>query len=76
MANEKATDLCKTCSHYWIDYRLHIMDKQMFDSPLILDNGVHHCKIVDEEIGFDKLNEVVPYPCTNCPFNAYKKKCC
>lgn len=74
MANETTKDLCETCSHYWFDYPLQIHDKQMFDSPLTLDNRVPHCKIADNEIGFNTMNEVVPYPCVNCPFNAYKKK--
>lgn len=67
------TDLCKTCLHYWVDYPLQINDKQLFDSPITLDY-VSHCEIVDKKIGFNKMNEVVPYPCVNCPFNAYKKK--
>ena len=67
-------DLCETCSHYRIDYPLQINDKQTFDSPITLDHYVFHCEIVDEKIGFNKMNEVVPYPCVNCPFNAYKNK--
>lgn len=62
METKNIKDLCETCSHYW------------FDSPLTLDNRVPHYKIADKEIGFNTMNEVVPYPCVNCPFNAYKKK--
>ena len=62
MANEKAKDLCKTCLHYWVDF------------PFPVEYCVGHCEIVDAKIGFGKMDEVVPYPCVNCPFNAYKKK--
>lgn len=74
METKNITDLCKTCLHYWVDYPLQIIDKQTFDSPIKLDHYISHCEIVDEKIGFNKMNEVVPYPCVNCPFNAYKKK--
>ena len=60
MADEK--DLCKTCTYYWVDF------------PLPLEQYVSHCEIAYDKIGFGKMDEVVPYPCTNCPFNAYKKK--
>ena len=57
-----AKDLCKTCSHYWVDF------------PLPLEQYVGHCEIADVKIGFEKMDEVVPYPCIDCPFNAYQKK--
>ncbi len=56
------TDLCKTCNHYWVDF------------PLPLENVVPHCSIADEKVGFGKMDEVVPYPCVECPFNCYSKK--
>lgn len=62
MANETLKDLCKTCSHYWVDF------------PLPLEQYVSHCEIVDKKIGFRKMDDAVPYPCLNCPFNSYKKK--
>ncbi len=56
-------DLCKTCEHYWQDF------------PLPLDHIESHCEIVDEKYGFKKcMDEFVPYPCLECPFNCYKKK--
>ena len=58
----KQEDLCKTCEYYWIDF------------PLPLTQAVAHCEIADEKIGFRKMNEVVPYPCLECPFNCYSKK--
>lgn len=62
MVKKNVKDLCKTCSHYWVDF------------PLPLEQYVSHCEIVDEKIGFGKMDEVVQYPCVKCPFNAYKKK--
>lgn len=62
MTNEMEKDLCKTCSHYWVDF------------PLPLEQYVSHCEIADEKIGFGKMDEVVHYPCVDCPFNAYQKK--
>ena len=58
----KQEDLCKTCENYWTDF------------PLPLEQAESHCVIVDEKIGFGKMNEVVPYPCLECPFNCYSKK--
>lgn len=58
-------DLCKTCNHYWVDF------------PLPLENVVSHCAIVDEKYGIsnnNKMDEIVPYPCTKCPFDCYSKK--
>ena len=55
-------DLCKTCEHYWLDF------------PLPLDHFESHCEIVDEKYGFGKMDENVPYPCTECPFNCFIKK--
>jgi hypothetical protein len=62
MVNKTIKDLCKTCSHLWFDY------------PFPVEHCVAHCEIADAKIGFGKMDEVVPYPCVNCPFNAYKKK--
>lgn len=61
MQEEK--DLCKTCEHYWQDF------------PLPLDHYVSHCSILDNKINtFECMDEVVDYPCLECPFNSYKKK--
>ena len=55
-------DLCKTCEYYWIDF------------PLPLEQAESHCTVADEKVGFGKMDEVVPYPCLECPFNCYSKK--
>ncbi len=63
-------DLCKTCEHYWVDF------------PLPLDHVVSHCEILDERkflyekygLSSSNMDEKVPYPCLECPFNCYKKK--
>lgn len=57
-------DLCKTCEHYWEDF------------PMPLDRYIPHCEILDRKVGFIDLNldEVVPYPCVQCPFNCYLRK--
>ena len=71
---QEEKDLCKTCEHYWTDFPLQIWDKQIFDSPLLLEQCYPHCEIADKEIGFNTMNEVVQYPCLECPFNCYSKK--
>ena len=55
-------DLCKTCQNHWTDF------------PMPLESAIPHCKIVDEKHGFKNMDEVVPYPCLECPFNCYSKK--
>ena len=55
-------DLCKTCENYWTDF------------PLPLEQAESPCTVVDEEVGFGKMDEVVPYPCFKCPFDCYSKK--
>lgn len=55
-------DLCKTCVNHWTDF------------PLPLDQAESHCTVVDEKFGFGKMNEVVPYPCLECPFNCYSER--
>ena len=55
-------DLCKSCTHYWVDF------------PLPLDHAVPHCSIIDDKVGFSHMDDVVPYPCIECPFNCYTKK--
>ena len=62
MEKQEVKDLCKSCAHYWVDF------------PLPLEQCVGHCEISDVKNGFGKMDEVVPYPCVECPFNAYKKK--
>lgn len=59
---EKAKDLCQTCEHYWLDF------------PMPLEQCISHCEIVDDKIGWNKMDEAVSYPCLECPFNSYKKK--
>lgn len=63
--NESEKDLCKTCEHYWQDF------------PMPLDRVISHCEILDQKQGVlkdDIMDEVVPFPCLECPFNSYKKK--
>lgn len=59
---EQEKDLCNTCEHHWYDF------------PLPLDHYISHCEIVDERVGWNKMDDVVPYPCLECPFNCYSKK--
>ena len=61
MAQEK-NDLCKTCEHYWVDF------------PLPLDHVESHCEIIDKKYFENIMNDIVPYPCIECPFNCYIKK--
>ena len=60
MAQEEK-DLCKTCKHFWLDF------------PMPLDHYVAHCEVLDER-GGGLLDDVVAYPCLECPFNSYAKK--
>ena len=53
-------DLCKTCEHYWLDF------------PLPLDHYESHCEILDRKSG-KLLDDIVPYPCLECPFNSYSE---
>ena len=55
-------DLCKTCKHFWLDF------------PMPCDHYVSHCDIVDKRCGMKEMDEIVPYPCTKCPFECYSKK--
>lgn len=55
-------DLCATCKHRWTDF------------PLPLEEAISHCDFVDEKYGFISMDEIVPYPCTKCPFNSYEQK--
>ena len=55
-------DICKTCIHYWTDF------------PLPLDHYVPHCEIVDKNNGLKNMDDVVPYPCLECPFDCYTKR--
>jgi len=60
----KEKDLCKTCEHYWLDF------------PLPLEQYEPHCEIIDKKYsnGVEKFAELVPYPCSECPFDCYKRK--
>jgi hypothetical protein len=58
-------DLCKTCEHYWQDF------------PMPLEQVISHCEILDKKPGNKSMDEIVPFPCTKCPFDSYleKKQC-
>lgn len=53
------TDLCILCKHFWKDF------------PMPLDRCISHCEISDIINGFKPLDETVPYPCEECPFNSF-----
>lgn len=56
-------DLCKNCEHYWQDF------------PMPLEYVISHCEILDKKsIKETIMDDVVPYPCLKCPFDAYTKK--
>lgn len=59
---QEEKDLCKTCEHFWLDF------------PMPLDKYIAHCEILDKKPGHNVMDEVVPYPCLECPFNSYSKK--
>lgn len=54
-------DLCKKCSHFWLDF------------PTPLDRCIPHCDVLDKS-GGGLLDDVVDYPCLECPFNSYSEK--
>ena len=56
-------DICKTCDNYWEDFVV---------SPV--KRYISHCSVADKKYGFRKMEDVVPYPCIECPFNGYIKK--
>ena len=58
----KSRDLCKTCEHY----------RQNF--PLPLTTVISYCDKVYEKYGLKPMDDIVPFPCLECPFNCYKKK--
>ena len=55
-------DLCKTCEHYWQDF------------PMPLEQVISHCEILDKKPGNKSMDEIVPFPCTKCPFDSYLEK--
>lgn len=59
---QEGKDLCKTCEHYWLNF------------PIPLQRYIPHCEILDRNPGNRDMDEMVPYPCLNCPFNSYIKK--
>lgn len=59
---DKEKDLCRTCEHHWLDF------------PIPLEFFEAHCEILDKKKGFCDMDEVVPYPCLECPFDSYSKK--
>ena len=56
-------DLCKTCKYYWTDFII---------SPE--KRYVAHCEVLDAKQGLKDLDDIVSYPCLECPFNCYKRK--
>ena len=56
-------DLCKTCEHYWVDFEINPEKKY-----------VAHCEILDTKSGLKPMDDAIPYPCIECPFNCYIKK--
>lgn len=56
-------DLCKTCCNCWQD--LAVWPVKQY---------VSHCVILDKKEGFVRMDDVVPYPCIECPFNSYNRK--
>lgn len=56
-------DLCKVCKRYWVDFTIH-PDKTY----------ISHCEIVDEKYNFKCLDDIVEYPCLECPFNSFIRK--
>jgi len=58
---EQEKDLCKKCEHYWLDF------------PLPCDHYEPHCEILDR-MSCKPMDDVVPYPCDECPFGSYSKK--
>ena len=55
-------DLCRTCEHHWLDF------------PLPLNGFIAHCEILDRKPGNNNMDEIVPYPCLECPFDSYHRK--
>lgn len=68
---KKDGDLCLTCEHYWEDFP---MPYYWEDFPMPLGYFISHCDKVDEKYGFKDMDECVPYPCLECPFNCYSPK--
>lgn len=59
---DKQKDLCQTCEHYWLDF------------PMPLEQYVSHCEILDQKCTNKTMDDIVPYPCLECPFNSYLPK--
>ena len=60
--NDKEKDLCKKCGHYWTDF------------PMPLDCCYSRCEVLDKKMVYKDLDEVVPYPCLECPENSFLPK--
>lgn len=39
-----------------------------------LEQIISHCEILDKKPGNKSMDEIVPFPCTKCPFGSYSKK--
>lgn len=61
--NKEYKDLCITCEHFWYDFE--ITPKKKY---------VAHCEILDAESRFKPMDDVIPYPCIECPFLCYIKE--
>lgn len=61
LSEKENKDLCETCTHYWIDF------------PMPLERVISHCEIADSK-RIIYMNDVITYPCVQCPFNCYSKK--
>lgn len=60
----KENDICQKCGHYWLDF------------PMPLDKYIPHCEVMDSDPKYyrQEMDDVVPYPCLECPFNSFSKK--
>lgn len=54
-------DICLKCKNYWLDFS---SDFESYGS---------HCLIIDKDSRFigKTINEIVPFPCLECPFDSY-----
>lgn len=62
LKEDKEKDICQHCEHYWLDF------------PLLLEEYVPHCEILDDKPGCHDMNDEISYPCLKCPFDSYIKK--
>ena len=62
--NIQKKDICQKCKNYWLDF------------PVPFEYYESHCLIIDKDSRFigKVMNEIVPFPCLECPFNSYMDK--